>query len=430
MAGFGGRKHPGGFVAAFVLALIALVVSFPAAAGSASGDQITITFLANTLDQAAWQVLIANFERVYPNITVDVTYSSGTALSQLETTELGAGTAPDLLWTNPGCGTTISVCALARAGQLAPMLNVPWAKRSLPLVTSLNKSNGALLGFEPGMTLAGMFTNDTLFQKLGLKVPQTFSQLLSLCQKAKADGVIAVYTPGALAVTEQLFVEGLAIPYVYGPDKHWTAKLKAGTASFDGSAGWHKALQEFIDMSNAGCFEPGMTGNNAGGSSQFNSGQALMDPGLTSLKANLDAADPQFSYSFHPFPGGSTPNATQVYVHLSGQVGINAHSSAAAQAAAQTFVNFIARPKQNALYAQIRGGLTQYEFLHEQLPSFMSPMAQVIQHNEYVIDPSLVWWNANVVLVMQQDEIGLLTGQTTIDGMLSAMDAAWKQGPS
>jgi raffinose/stachyose/melibiose transport system substrate-binding protein len=144
----------------------------------------------------------------------------------------------------------------------------------------------------------------------------------------------------------------------------------------------------------------------------------------------IDAGNPQFTYSFHPFPGGSAAGATQTWVHLSNEVSINAHSSAAAQAAAQTFVNFIARPKQNALYAQIRGGLTQYEFLHVQLPSFMSPMAPVVQHGQYVIDPSLGWWNANVLLVMQQQEIGLLTGQTTIDAMLAAMDAAWKQGPS
>jgi raffinose/stachyose/melibiose transport system substrate-binding protein len=225
----------------------------------------------------------------------------------------------------------------------------------------------------------------------------------------------------------QLFVEGLAIPYVYGPDRHWAAEQKAGAVTFDGSAGWHRALQEFIDMSNAGCFEPGMTGTSPNG--QFQAGQILMDPGLTSLKGQIDAANPQFTYSFHAFPAGSTPNSTQTYLHLSGELGINAHSSAAAQAAAQTFVNFIARPKQNALYAQIRGGLTQYQFLHGQLPSFMSPMASVIQHGQYVVDPSVVWPNANVVTVMQQDEIGLITGQTTIDGMLSAMDAAWRQGP-
>ncbi len=51
-------------------------------------------------------------------------------------------------------------------------------------------------------------------------------------------------------------------------------------------------------------------------------------------------------------------------MHLSGSVSVNAHASAQAQAAAQTFVDFLARPEQNALYAKISGGLTQYE-IHE-----------------------------------------------------------------
>jgi raffinose/stachyose/melibiose transport system substrate-binding protein len=261
-----------------------------------------------------------------------------------------------------------------------------------------------------------------------LKVPQTFSQLLDVCQKAKADGTYAVFLAGAIAGSVQMFVTDLAIPFVYGADKHFAAEQKAGTVTFDGSSGWHQALREFVDMSNAGCFEPGMTGTAPAG--QFSAGQALMAPNLNSQKALIDSGKPQFTYSFHPFPVGSASNGTQAWAHLSSSVSINAHSSPATQAAAQTFVNFIARPKQNALYAQIRGGLTQDEFLHSQLPSFMSPMAPVAQHGEYVIDPTLSWWNPSVGYVMQQDLIGLVTGQTTIDGTLSAMDAAWKQGPS
>jgi hypothetical protein len=56
-------------------------------------------------------------------------------------------------------------------------------------------------------------------------------------------------------------------------------------------------------------------------------------------------------------------------------VGVNARSSAQNQAAAQTFVDFIARPAQDALFARLSGGLTQYEFLKGQIPSFMSDFA-------------------------------------------------------
>ena len=44
--------------------------------------------------------------------------------------------------------------------------------------------------------------------------------------------------------------------------------------------------------------------------------------------------------------------------------------------------------------------------------------------------PDPTWWNASVLLALQQDGIGLITGQRSIDDVLNAMDAAWKQGPA
>ena len=105
---------------------------------------MTISMLALVTQEQGWNALIANFEHAYPNITVNVTWGTVASLSQLEATELAAGTAPDLLFVTSGCRTPVSVCVLARAGDLAPMIKVPWAKRSLPLVTSFEKLNGAL----------------------------------------------------------------------------------------------------------------------------------------------------------------------------------------------------------------------------------------------------------------------------------------------
>src|SRR5919204_624224 len=114
-----------------------------------------------TPTQPSFQVLIANFERVYPNIKVEATYAPGNAAwYRLETTELAAGNAPDLLGTNPGCGPPVSVCVLAKAGDLAPLVQEPWLKWSLPLVTSLGKYGPGLYAFEPTLNPWGIFTND------------------------------------------------------------------------------------------------------------------------------------------------------------------------------------------------------------------------------------------------------------------------------
>jgi raffinose/stachyose/melibiose transport system substrate-binding protein len=417
--------------ASAVVAVLSLGVGASDARPATKGDTLTISMLAGLTGQSAWDVLIANFERVYPNIKINVTYGVAAQIYQIETTELAAGNAPDLLYTFPGCGTPVSVCTLAKSGYLAPMLKAPWVKWSLPLVTSADKYGQGLFAFTLVVSPFGIWTNDDLFRKLGLKIPQTFAQLLDVCQKAKAAGTVALLFPGAAPAAVANLIADLTVATVYGKDKHWGTELRAGTVTFDGSQGWHQALQHLIDMNNTGCFQPGATGTtDPSVLAQFAQGQGLMYGGTTGAKGTIDAGNPQFKFSHHPFPGGTDPNQTRTFLNFGASVGVNAHSSAQAQAAAQTFVEFIARPKQNALFAQIQGGLTQYEFLKGRFPGYMSDDSSVLEQHKYVINPIGFWWNANVVLALQQNQVGVITGQRSIDDVLNAMDAAWKQGPT
>jgi raffinose/stachyose/melibiose transport system substrate-binding protein len=398
----------------------------------AGSDQVTISMLANFTGQPGYPLLIANFERVYPDIHVNITYAgSQSQLFQVEATELAAGSAPDVLMTYPGCGTPISICVLAKAGDLAPMIRKPWVRWSLPLVTSGSKYGQGLFAFEPTVLPFALFTNDDLFKRLGLNVPQTFSQLLDVCRKARAAGTTAVILAGVSGTGAQSLITGLAVEALYASNTGWAGALRAGKASFDGTPGWRQALQEFVQMDNAGCFQPGAAGTSSTAATVlFAQGQGLMRPDLTSAKGTIDLTSPQFSYTARPFPAGLGAEHWANYLHLGLSVSVNAHASAQNQAAAQTFVDFIARPKQNALYAEAVGGLTQYEFKHGQFPGYMASLAPAFQQGEYVDDPTQSWWNAGVLLALTQDATGLITGQSSVDSILTAMDAAWQQGPS
>jgi raffinose/stachyose/melibiose transport system substrate-binding protein len=417
-------------IAAAVVAVFALGFA-SAEARSGASDSITIDMLAYFTEQPGYSLLIPNFERVYPNIHVNVTYAANPVEEyQLETTELAAGNGPDILAVVPGCGTPISVCTLARNGVLSALVAEPWAGRSVPMVTSLDKYGKGLFAFTPEVAPFGVWTNDDRFKQLGIKVPQTFPQLLAVCEKAKSVGTSAVILSGASATSVSRLITDLAVADVYGKDAHWGSELKAGKMSFEGALGWQQALQQFVDMSNAGCFQPGVTGT-AGPTAdlEFAQGQGLMKPALTSVKGTIDSGNPQFAYSHHPFPGGTEPGQTETLLNLSDALGVNARSSAAAQAAARTFIDFMARPKQDALFAQTEGGLTPYEFLKNEVPDYMSDFASVFERHAYVVNPIQTWWNPSVLLALQENQIGLITGQRSIDDVLSAMDTAWKLGP-
>jgi raffinose/stachyose/melibiose transport system substrate-binding protein len=299
---------------------IALAASLALACGASNAlparnaGTITLTMLANVNKQPAYDVLIPNFERVYPNIRIEISYAASLAdASQIESVELAAGNAPDLLFTTPGSGSPISVASLASAGDLAPMVNASWVKWSLPSIISADKYGRVLYSFTPAISPVGIFTNDDLFKWLGLRVPQTFAQLLDVCQKAKAAGAVAVIIPGETTSSVMAFVTGLAVATVYEKDRHWATEQRAGTVTFESSVGWHEALQQFVDMNDAGCFQPGAAGTTLNAAlAQFAQGQGMMFPGITGSKGVIDAANPQFKFSHHPYPGGSDPSEVPV----------------------------------------------------------------------------------------------------------------------
>ena len=139
---------------------------------------------------------------------------------------------------------------------------------------------------------------------------------------------------------------------------------------------------------------------------------------------------PQFSYSFHPFHTAASPTQTTTTINLLQALSVNAHSSARNQAAAQTFIDFVARPQQNAAFTHLTGGLSQYQFLKRTIPAFMSSMAPVYAKQAYLNAPLASCRNGSTELALQQNQIGLITGQRSIDDVLKAMDAGWKLGPS
>jgi raffinose/stachyose/melibiose transport system substrate-binding protein len=419
-------------VCSILVVCLLLATTASEAKSERRGSTVTISLLANNVGEPGYKVVINNFHRAYPDIRVEATYAPSTpVLSQLLRTQLAAGNAPDYFVTYPGCGTSISVCVLAKAGYLASMGNKPWAlKRSVPLATAMNKRGKVLFAFTPIVSLYGVFTNDDLFKSLRLKVPETFPQLLDLCRKAKALGTVALVLAGNTSTEITSLLTGLAVPLVYAKDKKFLAKLKAGTVTFAGTPGWRQALQEFVDMNAAGCFQPGATGtSNTAAATLFAQGRGLMMPAITNMKGLIDVNEPQFTLSHHLFPGGTSPSQVRTYLHLSLSAGVNAHSSAEKQKAAQTFVDFFARPKQNARFARVQGGMTQYQFLKRRVPDFMKSETSVVEKGAWVISPVETFWNAKVTDAMAQNQIGLITGQRSVDDVLKAMDTAWKLGP-
>jgi raffinose/stachyose/melibiose transport system substrate-binding protein len=425
-------SRPGVRLSVAAVALLGVLAVGAGDVQSAKRDQVTLTFLTYVTGEPAYRVMIQNFERAHPNVSIDVQYTPTVAsLYQLETTELAAGNAPDLLSTYPGCGTPLSICRLVKAGYLAPMLRKAWAKSLDTRVLSYSKYGPSLLTFVPAVVFDGLLTNDTMFKKLGLKIPQTFTQLLAFCRTARTAGQVPIMLTAQGSNTLQQLIADIALTTVYAKDKHWGQKLRAGTVTFAGTVGWHQALQEIVEMSDTGCFQPGPAATTGpAGDAIFAQGQTLTYAMVTSHKGAIDASKPQFAYTQSPFPTArKDPRQTVAELHFPLGISVNGHASAQNQAAAQAFVDFLARPDQNAAYARLVGGLSQAQLRKGRFPGYLSNFVPLYRQGRYGINPIETWWNASVGNALTTYGTGLLTGQESVDDVLKAMDVAWKLGP-
>jgi raffinose/stachyose/melibiose transport system substrate-binding protein len=126
-----------------------------------------------------------------------------------------------------------------------------------------------------------------------------------------------------------------------------------------------------------------------------------------------------------PFPADKASD-THVVLTYGNALGVNAHSPANVQKAALTFIDFVEREGQDRLLANKQGNpsLVQVATL-QKLPSTVSDMAPIFKAHKTAQLGNFFWPKAQVYSDLAAGVQGLLTGQSTIDGVLTQMDKDW-----
>lgn len=156
---------------------------------------------------------------------------------------------------------------------------------------------------------SGMFTNTTLLADLGVEIPTTWGELVAACETIEASGnacmtqgggdvwPIFVGTYGLLGAQfpdQQALVEGL-----------WTGDVK-----------WNegKALEtiEKYEVYTTDMLEPGVTGlSHDEATARYAAGDVAFLPTGSWQGANLENLEPEFDWTYIPFPGSDDPADNQ-----------------------------------------------------------------------------------------------------------------------
>lgn len=364
--------------------------------------------------------LVSDFEKANPGIKVNVQYLPQASLGQATVTALQAGNAPDVLYTNGGTGQLISVFGLGKAGYLTDLSQRPWAKNVPAAAHDMFFDGTKLYGAPMGLSLVGVVYNTALFQQLGLQVPTTFDGLVALCGKVKSAGK----TPMALAgQAPGLYAQAPAAANVYASNPNWNEDRAAGKVTFAGTPGWQAALQEFVDLKNAGCFQEGASADTI--VKAFNllgSNEAVMFLAPSAAIGGIMGVNPNFPAAMFPVPG-PTADTTRAITEYNDSFSVNAKSPN--QEAAMKLVDFLSQPDQLAAYAKIQGEISVPDSVTGTVPELYSAFGPLLQQKKTVTLPSLVWPNPAVGTAMAPGMQGLITGQKTIADVLKDLDNAW-----
>ena len=212
--------------------------------GSGGGKTVTLTYaLWDPHEQVGYQQSINEFEKLHPDIKVDIENIPYGSYEQKITAEFITGGAPDLFWVNtPWLGTFIKDGILT---DLTPLIKASHVDMTqyYPQLVAMHSRNGKVYGLPKDWDTIALYYNKAYFNKLHLTVPANLSwnadgsgSFVTFLKEATTDtsghnalspqfnpGKIATY---ALAVNNDpqggwgnyvAEVGGKVIPYPYAP---------------------------------------------------------------------------------------------------------------------------------------------------------------------------------------------------------------------
>lgn len=310
------------------LTLAGCAVSGETGQSAAPGGETVLTLAWQSGTSAANDEIIARFEKENPGVKVNVTTAADDDLQKTVRTQLLAGTAPDLFMVWPDSSTVLSVGVLGPEGFLAPLDDLPWASNATEGARAATQVDGKTYMITAAVDSSGAIFNMDTMDELGLSVPTTWTELLTLCSDAKDKGKTAFGLGLQEGWTTRLLPNALLASAITDVAEVNTA-LADGTFDFTTSDAWQTALTRQNEMIEAGCFNDSPVGTSM---------DNVVLPGVlkgdflatVSVGAHIGvmldekSGNPDANFLMAPVPTSDDPQASRVNVLYNNGIGINA----------------------------------------------------------------------------------------------------------
>ena len=231
---------------------------------------------------ATWQQSVVDaYCEEYPDVEVEVVFCGREILTQYQTklNDKDAEDFPDLVSQMSG-----TMMTLAKDGLFQPLdeafatpaydQDMNWGDTFIPKLMESMEVDGKNYFVPEGMYTHGFFYDAALFEELGIKVPETWDELMQACETLKANGIAPITLDGTLDVYNEWWWIRFAERLV-GMEKLDAAAR--GELPFADEPGFLKAAEYVATFHEKGYFQDGAEG------SVFPAAQALFTQGKAGM---------------------------------------------------------------------------------------------------------------------------------------------------
>lgn len=231
---------------------------------------------------AAWQQSVVDkYSEMYPDVDVEIVFCGREILTQFQTklNDKDAADFPDVV--SQMSGTMIP---LAKEGMFVslndafatPALDqdMNWGDTFIPKLLESMEVDGQNYFVPEGMYTHGFFYDEVMFENLGIKVPETWDELMTACEQLKAAGIAPITLDGTTDVYNEWWYIRFATRLA-GPEA--LDQAAQGVVSFKDNPAFLKAAQYIATFSEKGYFQSGFEG------SVFPAAQALFTQGKAGM---------------------------------------------------------------------------------------------------------------------------------------------------
>ncbi|GAA3756996.1 ABC transporter substrate-binding protein [Salinactinospora qingdaonensis] len=385
----------------------------------------SLTYATSNNLESPYERLARVYMEENPDVSIELAPQPNDRYGETLRTQLQAGNAPDVVQTAPGTGQAQGIVPLAEAGFLEPLDDA--AAELIPAGNeSLFYTEDELYGQPVDLTVSGFVYNTSAADAAGLdEFPDATAELLDLCETLANDGTSAIALAGAAPPNTGMTAMSVSATRVYAETPDWNQQRADGAVTFADSEGWQETLETIVELNETGCFQDGAEGGGfdaiTNGLAQGTSLGAFIPSGAAS---ELQSAAPDQNFAIEAFP---PPEGGDPYILASSNYSLSINAASERKEAAQEFLDWVAEPEQAQLFADISGVLPVTGVADVDLSDTRyAPVGELIQSESYTALPNSTWPNQSVYDELSTGVQGLLTGQSTVDQVLTAMDDAWE----